>query len=184
MSREQILLAQAVLGVVGVCALLLLVHAIVQVSRLRREVALLRSEAMRSERPTTPQPAAEQSTVPEPTSTSSPEPEETAFLITGIAGERDALEARPVPQRIEGRLFADIVARETTVRAGGLLHGVRRALAPEVRNRIRFEMRQELKRSRRQRRSDLKAALRDLQQRRRDGARAPGDRAFDDGDVA
>lgn len=68
---------------------------------------------------------------------------------------------------IDGRLFTDIVARETTIKAAGLWHGLRVALTPENRNRIRFEMKQEVKRSRRHRRDDLKAALRELRARER-----------------
>ena len=69
--------------------------------------------------------------------------------------------------RIDGALFADIVARESAIRAAGIAHGLRRALAPEARNRIRFEMKREVKRSRKQRRADLKEALRDMQARER-----------------
>src|SRR5262245_24046342 len=76
-----------------------------------------------------------------------------------------------VPVRIEGRLFVDIVARETVVRAASFGHGLRRALTPEARNRIRFEMRRELKRARKQRRADIKAARRDWQARQRAGIR-------------
>jgi hypothetical protein len=95
------------------------------------------------------------------------------------------LEDRPVEgtvaaERIDGRLFADIVAREAVVKAASWTHGVRRALAPEVRNRIRFEMRREVKRARKQRRADLKAALRDLQARERAAMRAERD----EGDAA
>ena len=46
--------------------------------------------------------------------------------------------------------------RESLVKAASLGYGVRRALAPETRNRIRFEMKREVKRSRRQRRAELK----------------------------
>lgn len=94
----------------------------------------------------------------------------------------DPLPGEVVAERIDGRLFADIVARETVVKAASWTHGVRRALAPEVRNRIRFEMRRELKRARKQRRADLKAALRDLQARERAGMRAEQER--DEGDAA
>jgi len=80
------------------------------------------------------------------------------YLITDLGAE---LVEPPVAQRIEGRLFADIVLRETVVKAASLTHGVRRALAPETRNRIRFEIRREVKRSRKQRRADLKAARRE-----------------------
>ena len=57
--------------------------------------------------------------------------------------------------------------RETVVKAASLGHGVRRALAPETRNRIRFEMRREVRRARKQRRADLKEARRDLHARQR-----------------
>ena len=70
-------------------------------------------------------------------------------------------------RRIEGSLFADLVLRETVVKGASFVHGVRRALAPETRNRIRFEMRQEVKRSRKQRRIDLKAARRHLADQQR-----------------
>ena len=64
-------------------------------------------------------------------------------------------------------LFADIVLRETVVQTASLFHGVRRALSPENRNRIRFEMRREVKRSRKQRRADLRAARREWEARQR-----------------
>lgn len=69
--------------------------------------------------------------------------------------------------RIEPALFADLVLRETVVRAAALAHGVRVALAPESRNRIRFEVRREIRRARKQRRLQLKTARRDLESRQR-----------------
>ena len=45
--------------------------------------------------------------------------------------------------------------------------GLRRALAPEVRNRIRFEMKREVKRSRKQRKADMKQARREWEARQR-----------------
>lgn len=62
--------------------------------------------------------------------------------------------------RIEGRLFVDIVARETVVKAASWTHAVRRALSAENRNRLRFEMRRETKRATRRRKADIKEALR------------------------
>lgn len=104
-------------------------------------------------------------------------PERPAHLITevgtAVTPEQDAA---VVPARIEGRLFSDIVARETVVKTAGLVHGLRRAASPEVRNRVRFEMRQELKRTRRRRRADLKEALRDLRRRQREAE----DPSYDD----
>ena len=64
-------------------------------------------------------------------------------------------------------LFADLVLRETVVKAAALVHGLRRALAPETRNRIRFEMRREVKRARKQRRADTRQARREWTSRQR-----------------
>lgn len=69
--------------------------------------------------------------------------------------------------RIDGRLFADIVLRETVVKAASLGHGVRRAMAPETRNRIRFEMRREVKSRRKARKDELRQLRRTLQDQRR-----------------
>ena len=55
------------------------------------------------------------------------------------------------------------------VKAASLAHGVRRALAPETRNRIRFEVRREIRRARKQRRADLREARRDWEARQRAG---------------
>ena len=73
----------------------------------------------------------------------------------------------PVAQPIDGRLFTDIVARETVVKAAGWTHGLRRALAPESRNRIRFAVRQETRRAGRARRAEVKQALREFRARER-----------------
>jgi hypothetical protein len=96
-------------------------------------------------------------------------PEAAAYLITD-AGDRPEGPAAPAT-RIDGRLFADLVLRESVVKAAALAHGVRRAAAPEVRNRIRLEMRREVKRARKQRRADLRRARQHLhaQQRRAAG---------------
>lgn len=71
---------------------------------------------------------------------------------------------------IEGPLFADLVLRESVVQVASFAQGLRRALSPETRNRIRFEMRREVKRSRRQRRQETRLARRawEAQQRRRE----------------
>ena len=100
-----------------------------------------------------------------------------AYVITAIDEAADEPEPA-VPARIDGALFADIVARETVIKAAALAHGLRRGLSAESRNRIRFEMKREVKRSRKQRRADLKAALRDYQARER--ARMAEDQAEED----
>ena len=88
------------------------------------------------------------------------------FVITRLGDESAEMTEQPGPQ-LDGALFADTVLRETVVKAASLAHGVRRGLAPATRNRIRFEMKQEVRRARKQRRADLKAAQRDLHARQR-----------------
>ncbi len=56
------------------------------------------------------------------------------------------------------------------IRIGSLSHGVRRALSAEARNRIRFEMRREVKRSRKHRRMEQREAYREWQARQRETA--------------
>jgi hypothetical protein len=87
------------------------------------------------------------------------------FVITDLGHEQ--VEAEQPATQISTALFADLVLRETVVKAGGLVHGVRRALAPEVRNRIRFEMKREVKRARKQRRVDTREARREWATRQR-----------------
>lgn len=88
------------------------------------------------------------------------------FVITDLGQTGPDSQPGPVPE-IGGALFADLVLRETVVKAASLAHGVRRALAPETRNRIRFEMRTEVKRARKQRRSDTRQARREWEARQR-----------------
>ncbi len=87
------------------------------------------------------------------------------YVITGLGETEQA--AGSTPATVDRALFADLVLRETVVKAAGLVHGVRRALAPENRNRIRFEMKREVKRARRQRRADIKEARREWAARQR-----------------
>jgi hypothetical protein len=96
------------------------------------------------------------------------EPEE--FVITHLGEpEADAAQqgALTEDQRIDGRLFADLVLRETVVKAAALGHGVRRAMAPETRNRIRFEIKREVRRSRKARKEETRQVRREMQDRRR-----------------
>lgn len=92
------------------------------------------------------------------------------FVITDVGREPEPSPegtAGHSPGRIEGRLFVDIVARETVVKAASWTYGVRRALSAENRNRIRFEVRRETKRATKQRRADVKEALRQYYERQR-----------------
>jgi hypothetical protein len=93
-------------------------------------------------------------------------PAATEYVITRI-GEPEVAEApEPVPT-VPAPVFADLVLKETVVQTASLFQGLRRALAPETRNRIRFQMRQEVKRSRKQRRADLREMRREWATRQR-----------------
>jgi hypothetical protein len=87
------------------------------------------------------------------------------FRITDMGrSERPLLPAVP---GLPAPVFIDTVLRESLVKTASLAAGLRHALAPEVRNRIRFEMKREVKRSRKQRKSDLRDARRELSARHR-----------------
>jgi hypothetical protein len=87
------------------------------------------------------------------------------YLITTLADE----DPEPAVPMSSGH-FASVALGESLVRLVSLGYGVRRALSPEQRNRIRFEMGREVKRSRRQRRRDLKDARRHLRTGRPTGS--------------
>lgn len=110
------------------------------------------------------------------TPTYSHEPEE--YVITTLGSEPEP-QVPATPERIDARLFADLLMRETVVKAASFGHGVRRALAPETRNRIRFEMKREVKRSRKGRKDEFKRVRAEMRARERramqpDGPRVPG----------
>ena len=86
------------------------------------------------------------------------------YVITDLGSPQHDPEPAP---HVDTALFADLVLRETVVKAAALAHGVRRALDPETRNRIRFEMRREVRRARKQRRADTREARREWEARRR-----------------
>jgi hypothetical protein len=68
----------------------------------------------------------------------------------------------PAATAVSRREFASVALSESAVRVVSVAAGVRRALSAENRNRIRFEIRREVRRSRKQRRLDLKEARRQL----------------------
>lgn len=94
-----------------------------------------------------------------------PEVEAAEFVITHLGESDPAAAEQEVPGRIEGRLFADIVAREILVKGASWTYGVGRALSAENRNRLRFEVRRETRRATRRRRADVKEALRQYYER-------------------
>ena len=104
--------------------------------------------------------------------TPAPRPrQDTEFVITHLGEDVEQAAARHAAsvEPVDSALFADLVLRETVVKAASLAHGLRRALSPETRNRIRFEMKREVKRSRKQRRAELREARRDREARQRAG---------------
>ena len=93
------------------------------------------------------------------------------FLITDAGSRRPRDE--PGGPGVPDRLVLSATLGEPLVKAVALSHGLRRALSAESRNRIRFAMRQELRRTRRRRRREMKEAWR----RMRAEERASGDAA-------
>ncbi len=82
-----------------------------------------------------------------------------------------ALEPSDPAPALETKLFADVVLRETVVKAASFAYGLRRGLAPANRNRIWFEMRREVKRARKHRKAEEREAIREWRARRRAGLR-------------
>lgn len=158
MTNEQVGLAAA-----GAVALVALVVALLAHRRARRAESLVSSLAERVALLATP--AAQSPPVTDSATT--------AFVITQVGAEEHAEPAPVVPMArpIDGRLFTDIVARETVVKAAGWTHGLRRALSPETRHRIRFAVRQETKVAGRERRAEMKQALREFRARERAAVR-------------
>jgi hypothetical protein len=100
----------------------------------------------------------------ETTSAALVETREAAYLIT------DAGTPRPEPN-VPDRVVLSATVGEPLVRSMAFVHGVARALSPESRNRIWFEVRREVRRARKQRRREVKEALRQVRadQRATDG---------------
>ena len=71
-----------------------------------------------------------------------------AYVITHVGEPEDAADQLPVPDR----LVLSATLGEPLVKVAAFSHGLRRALSAESRNRIWFEMRREVRSSRRRRR--------------------------------
>jgi hypothetical protein len=100
---------------------------------------------------------------------------EREYLITDLPDGPVVLRRTPVPvpvpatpTRREGGTditagaFVSLAVGESLVKAMSFGHGLRRALSPENRNRIAFEIRREVRRARKARRREEKAARRYL----------------------
>lgn len=102
---------------------------------------------------------------------------EQEYLITDLPDAREAPRTRtPDPAEAEPSTdisageFVSLAVGESLVRLLALGHGIRHALTAENRNRIAFEMRREVKRSRKQRRQEMKQVRRHLRATQRDEA--------------
>lgn len=155
MTSEQVWLAVA--GAVALAALLLAVLAARRARRAESLVSVLAERVALLESPAAdaPLPVVDHAGP------------DSAYLITRMDESSVHDGHVPVAVPIDGRLFADIVARETVVKAASWTAGLRRALAPETRNRIRFHVRQETRQAGRERRAETKQALREFRARER-----------------
>lgn len=152
-SDQAVLLALGGLGLVCLVLVAVLVRLRATASQVTADLAVLRERLDDLDH--------RQAAAPRATTPAAAAPVE--FVITDLGRAEPPAE----PLHLDGPAFADIVLKETVVKAASLAQGVRRGLAPATRNRIRFEMKQEVRRSRKQRRADHKAAQRDLRARQR-----------------
>lgn len=118
--------------------------------------------------------AARQDALPDAPPTARQRPDEPEFVITTAGSARTDEVAVSAPPPVDARQFASVALGESLVRLVSLGYGVRRALSPENRNRIAFEMRREVRRSRKDRRRELRELRRRLREepglRREDAA--------------
>ena len=146
-----IVLCVAALAVVAVTVLLVfLIMAVRSLRRERSELATrlddLAQQIVAREVARAPQVA--ESTVAE-------------FVITDIGNPAPAREPN-----VADRVVLSATLGEPLVKAAAFGHGLRRALAPETRNRIFFEMRREVRRTRKERRREMRQAWRESRMRR------------------
>jgi hypothetical protein len=87
--------------------------------------------------------------------------EQPEFVITTAGEPQPAADAAPA-RAVSGREFASLALGESLVRLVSLGYGVRRALSAENRNRIAFEVKREVRRSRKERRREEKQARQHL----------------------
>ncbi|WP_203335527.1 hypothetical protein [Nocardioides limicola] len=174
--EQPILVAAAVVAALAIVAALVWLSLLV--TRMRHEAATVRAEAAELREMIDTMATASSTALVKVTSDNG----QVDYVITALGEEslsdvpvRDESSGNAesqsvelaVPQRIEGKLFADIVLRETLIKAAAAASGVRRAFSAEHRNQVRFEMRREIKRARKQRKAELKAARRLIHERQR-----------------
>ena len=141
----------AALAAITVLVLAALGWSLIDRARLRREVR--RSEVDLQTLNERMDKLAEEAERARMAAAAAPVVREAEYLITSV-GE-------PVPDRV----VLSTTVGEPLVKAIAFGYGVRRALSPEARNRIAFEMKREVKRARKQRRREVKAAVREARRR-------------------
>jgi hypothetical protein len=90
-------------------------------------------------------------TVPQQRAAAEPAAPDPAWVITHV-GEPEVDGSALDDRRVPDRLVLSATLGEPLVKVAAFSHGVRRALSPESRNRIWFEMKRETRASRRRRR--------------------------------
>ncbi|GGF36034.1 hypothetical protein GCM10011519_06930 [Marmoricola endophyticus] len=96
---------------------------------------------------------------------------EVEYLITRV-GEPDLRDEEDQRPTVRDSVVLSATLGEPLVKVVALVHGLRRALSPANRNRIGFEVRQEVRRSRKVRRQEMRVAWREMKARERAGETA------------
>jgi hypothetical protein len=173
-------LAAILAACAGAAATLLLVAAVVLLTRRRRRRVDLEAMLAASQREvdnlrhrldelTGGRPAYLEELFAAPSTPSTPSaPQQAEFVITHV-GEGD-LDPAGLPEdavAVPDRLVLSATVGEPLVKVAAFSHGVRRALSARSRNRIWFEMRREVRASRKRRRRLVKDYLRETRARER-----------------
>lgn len=171
---------------IGAALVLLIVVALVQHRRWQRRLDAVSHELGRTEQTTGELLERLERLERQPQPAEQPEPATASYLITRF-GESEAepddtaRSRRAVePTSVSGPLFADLVLREGAVQAVSVAAGLRRALSPETRNRIRFQMKQEVKRARKERKTQQREFKRAWAEQQRNQVREDADGATGD----
>lgn len=88
--------------------------------------------------------------------------ESAPYVITDVGAEPLLFESRSEQVEVPDRLVLSATFGAPLVKVAAFTHGVRRALSAESRNRIRFQMRQEVRAARKRRRQAFKQYQRDV----------------------
>jgi hypothetical protein len=104
-----------------------------------------------------------------------PSDDDAGYVITEVGtaavlfGDRLPAEVAEAPIEVPDRLVLSATLGGPLVKAAALAHGVRRALSAESRNRIRFEMRREVRAARKRRRRLVREHLQHVRAAERAG---------------